>query len=95
MTVLSGPQKALISTVVVWCFIPLFALDWAGNVGNNFWPHWSVCCSLALGMTYLSINRYNKLAGLESKQLATKELVWYNNRGLLLFWYPHFWSLKA
>ena len=85
MTVLSGPQKALISTVVVWCFIPLFALDWAGNVGNNFWPHWSVCCSLALGMTYLSINRYNKLAGLESKQLATKELVWYNNRGLLLF----------
>tara|TARA_Y200000002_G_scaffold59530_1_gene44927 strand:+ start:370 stop:1248 length:879 start_codon:yes stop_codon:yes gene_type:complete len=36
-------------------------------------------------MTFLSIHRYNKLASQETKQLAIKELVWYNNRGLLFF----------
>lgn len=85
MTVLSVRQQALIWTVVVWCLIPLFVLNWTSNAGDNFWVYWSICGLFACLMTFLSIRRYNKLASLETKQLAIKELVWYNNRGLLFF----------
>ena len=85
MTVLSLQQKVLISTVAVWCFIPLIIFDWSNNSGDNFWPYWVICVLFALGMTFFSIYRYNKLTHLDTKQLAMKEPMGYQIRGLLLF----------
>lgn len=85
MTVLSVQQKVLISTVAVWCFIPLIVFDWVNNSGDNFWPYWVICVFFALGMTFFSIYRYNKLANLDTKLLAMKEPMGHQIRGLLLF----------
>ncbi len=83
MTVLSLQQKVLISTVAVWCFIPLVIMEWSKF--DDFWPYWGICVLFALSMTCLSIYRDNKLANLDTKQLAMKEPMGYQIRGLLLF----------
>ena len=83
MTVLSLQQKVLISTVAVWCFIPLVIMEWSKF--DDFWPYWGICVLFALGMTYLSIYRDNKLANLDTKLLAMKEPMGYQIRGVLLF----------
>ena len=83
MTVLSQQQKVLISTVAVWCFIPLVIMEWSKF--DDFWPYWGVCVLFALGMTCLSIYRDNKLANLDTKQLAMEEPMGYQIRGVLLF----------
>ena len=83
MTVLSLQQKVLISTVAVWCFIPLVIMEWSKS--DDFWPYWGICVLFALGMTYLSIYRDNKLANLDTKLLAMKEPMGYQIRGVLLF----------
>ena len=83
MTVLSLQQKVLISTVAVWCFIPLVIMDWSKF--DEFWSYWGVCVLFALGMTCLSIYRDNKLANLDTKQLVLKEPMGYQIRGVLLF----------
>ena len=83
MTVLSLQQKVLISTVAVWCFIPLFIMGWYKL--DDFWPYWGICVLFAMGMTYLSIYRNNKLANLDTKLLVMKEPMGYQIRGVLLF----------
>ncbi|RJU82068.1 MAG: hypothetical protein DWB99_04920 [Candidatus Poseidoniales archaeon] len=80
---LSLQQKVLISTVAVWCFIPLVIMEWSKF--DDFWPYWGICVLFALSMTCLSIYRDNKLANLDTKQLAMKEPMGYQIRGLLLF----------
>ena len=82
MTVLSLQQKVLISTVAVWCFIPLVIMEWSKF--DDFWPYWGICVLFALGMTCLSIYRDNKLANLDTKQLAVEEPMGYQIRGVLL-----------
>lgn len=83
MTVLSLQQKVLISTVAVWYFIPLVIMEWSKF--DDFWLYWGICVLFALSMTCLSIYRDNKLANLDTKQLAMKEPIGYQIRGLLLF----------
>ena len=82
MTVLSVQQKVLISTVAVWCFIPLVIMEWSKSA--NFWPYWGICVFFALSATFFSIYRNNKLANLDTKQLVVKEPMGYQIRGVLL-----------
>ena len=83
MTVLSAQQKVLISTVAVWCFIPLVIMEWSKFA--DFSPYWGICVFFALSMTCVSIYRDNKLANLDSKQLVMKEPMVFQIRGLLFF----------
>lgn len=83
MTVLSVQQKVLISTVAVWCFIPLVIMEWSKFA--DFSPYWGICVFFALSMICVSIYRDNKLANLDSKQLVMKEPMVFQIRGLLFF----------